>query len=145
MLSSQRLQVTKETGYDEAEYDEQPKHQVMEGTITLYSSHVKAFFDTGATHSFIAVKIIQKLGITPQNLDIALNAASPLGATCKLGHACKDCPLDLEDRSLSANLIVLSMKEFDVILGMDWLIKYYTKLDCVRKRILFLEIGRAHV
>ena len=67
-----------ETGYNEAEYEEQPKQQVMEGTITLYSSRVKALFDMGATHSFIAVMIIQKLGITPQKLDIALNAASPL-------------------------------------------------------------------
>ena len=117
---------------------EQPKQQVMEGTITLYSSRVKALFDTGATYSFIAVKIIQKLGIIPQKLDIALNAASPLGATVTLGHVCKDCPLHLEDHSLPANLIVLAMKEFDVILGVDWLTKYHAKLDYVRKRISFL-------
>ena len=73
----------------------------------------------GATHSFIAVKIIQKLGITLHKLDIALNVASPLGAIVKLGYICKDCPLHWEDRSLSANLIVLSIKEFDVILGVD--------------------------
>ena len=67
----------------------------MEGIITLYSSHIKALFDTVATHSFIVVKIIQKLGVTSQKLDIALNVASPLGVTVKLGHVCKDCPLHL--------------------------------------------------
>ena len=115
----------------------------MEGTITLYSSCVKALFDMGATHSFIAIKIIRKLGITPQKLDITLNVVSLLGATIKLGHVCKDCPLHLEDCSLPANLIVLSIKEFDVILGVDWLIKYHAKLDCVKKRILFFGTWRS--
>ena len=48
----------------------------MEGTTTLYSNRVKTLFDMGASHSFIAIKIIQKLGVIPQKLDIALNAAS---------------------------------------------------------------------
>ena len=48
----------KETGYDGIDYEEPPEQQVIEGTITLYSSRVKALFDTGTTHSFIAVKII---------------------------------------------------------------------------------------
>ena len=126
------------TGYDKSEYEEQ---QVIKSTITLYSSLVKALFDMGATHSFIAVKIIQKLGITPQKLDIALNAASPLGATVKLGHMCKDCPLHLEDQSLLANLIVLSIKEFNVIQGVDCLTKYHAKINYVRKRISFSVLG----
>ena len=140
----------------------------MEGTITLRSSRVKARVDMGVTHSLFAVKIIQKLGVIPQKLDIALNTASPLGVAIKLGHVSKDCPLHLENRDLPANLIILVMKEFDVILGISWLTKSYAKLDYVKKRISFsvprsqsfdfqcnlisdtfltncLEIGRAHV
>ena len=75
----------------------------MEGTITLYSSCVKALFDTGATHSFITVRITQKLGVIPQKLDIALNAASPLGVTIQLGYVCKVCPLHLENHDLPTN------------------------------------------
>ena len=48
------------TGYNKAEYKEQYEQQVMEGTITLYSSRVTTLFDISATHSFIIVKIIQK-------------------------------------------------------------------------------------
>ena len=113
----------------------------MEGKITLYSSHVKALFDTGATHSFNSIKIIQKLGFMPQKLDIALNDVQLLGATVKLGHVCKDCSLHLEDHSLLANLVVLSMNEFAVMLGVNWITKYHAKLDCVRKRISFSVLG----
>ena len=55
----------------------------------------------------------------------------------KLRYVCKDCPLHLENCDLSANIIVLATKEFDVILGIDWLTKYYAKMDCVKKRISF--------
>ena len=78
--------------------------------ITLYSSHVIALFDTGATHSFIVVEIIQKWGIIPQTLYITLNAASPVGFVIKLGHLYKDCPLHLEDHDLPDNIIFLTMK-----------------------------------
>ena len=50
---------------------------------------------------------------------------------------CRDCPLHLEDCNLLANLIGLTMKDFDVILRIDWLMKYYAKSDCVKKRISF--------
>ena len=91
----------------------------MEGTLTLFNHRVKAVFDTGATHSFIAAKILQKVDIVPQKLDIALNVVSPLGATITLRHVCKAFPLHLEDPNLPTNLIVLAMKELDMILGID--------------------------
>ena len=43
-----------------------------------------ALYDMGATHDFITIKIIQKLGITPQLLDVALIAISPLGVVVNL-------------------------------------------------------------
>ena len=80
---------------------------------------------------------MRRLGLIPQTLDNALNAVSPLEATVRLGKVCKDCTLTLEDRDLPTELIVLPMKEFDVILGFDWLTKYHAKLDCVSKTITF--------
>ena len=59
----------------------------------------------------------------------------------KLGKVCKDCTLTLEDRNLLVKLSVLPMKEFDVILGFDWLTKYHAKLDCVSKTIIFSMPG----
>ena len=52
-------------------------------------------------------------------LDVALNVVSMLGVKVKLGYVCKDCPQHLKDRDLPANLIVLFLKEFDVILGIN--------------------------
>ena len=66
---------------------------------------------------------------------------SPLGATVKLGRVCQDYLITLHDRNLPTDLIVLSMKEFDVILGIDWLTKFYANLDYVNKAITFSVPG----
>ena len=76
-------------------------------------------FDTAATNSFMAHRVVRALGLVPQNLNVTLNAVLPLGATVKLEKVCKECALILEDRELLADLIVLSMREFDVILGIN--------------------------
>ena len=84
---------------------------------------------------------MRRLGLIPQTLDNVLNDVSHLGATVKLGKVCKDCTLTLEDRDLPAELIILPMKEFDVIFGFDWPTKYNAKLDCISKTITFSVPG----
>lgn len=43
---------------------------------------------------------------------------------------------------MSAELIVLAMRGFDVILGMDWLSAFHAKLDCHEKMIAFSPPGQ---
>ena len=123
--------IPREAGFNEEE------QQNMEGTLTLFYSRVRALFDTGASNSFITVRMMNDLGLVPQELEIVLNAISSLGVIVKLGKVCKDCPSTLENRNFLADLIVLSMSEFDVILGIDWLTKYRAILDYISKSINF--------
>ena len=77
---------------NKAKYDEE-EQQNSKGTLKLFNSQAKALFYTGASSSFIAIKIVRRLGLAPQTLDVSLNAESPLGVSVKLGKVCKDCPL----------------------------------------------------
>ena len=47
------------------------------------------------------------------------------------------CPIHIEGRTLTANLIVFDMKGFDIILEMDWLSSNHTIIDCHNKEIIF--------
>ena len=42
--------------------------------------------------------------------------------------------------SFPRDLIELSFKEFDVILGMDWLSRHQVVVDCRMKRVTFEDI-----
>ena len=107
----------------------------------LFYSRIRSLFDTSALNSFIAVRMTYNFHLVPQRLEKSLNAISHLGTIVKLGKVCKGFPLTVDARNFMADLIVLLILEFDVILGIDWLTKYGANLDCVSRSITFLTLG----
>ena len=58
--------------------------------LTLYNNHTRVLFNTGAINSIIVHRVVQELGLVlEEELNVALNAVSPLGFTLKLGKVCK--------------------------------------------------------
>ena len=49
----------------------------------------------------------------------------------------RSCDIIINDVPLLVDLIPLSIQDFDVILGMDWLSSVHAKIDCVLKRFIF--------
>ncbi|XP_016743171.1 uncharacterized protein [Gossypium hirsutum] len=47
-----------------------------------------------------------------------------------------DVPLEVQGTVFLADLIELLFGEFDMILGMDWLVKHHVSLDCATKRVV---------
>ena len=52
---------------------------------------------------------------------------------CK--HVVCECPIRICGRVLPTNLVVLPMFSYDIILGMDWLAKHSTIIDCAWKQV----------
>ena len=48
----------------------------------------------------------------------------------------KNCPLLVHDREFLVDLIALPFHEFGLILGMDWLSKHRSIVDCDKKIVL---------
>ena len=47
----------------------------------------------------------------------------------------RDCPIRIREYEIPRDLIKLSFREFDVILGMDWLSQHQVVVDCRMKRV----------
>ena len=47
----------------------------------------------------------------------------------------RDCPIRIRAYEFLGDLIELSFREFDVILGMDWLSQHQVVVDCRMKRV----------
>ncbi|EOX94252.1 Gag protease polyprotein, putative [Theobroma cacao] len=56
-------------------------------------------------------------------------------------HEYRDCVVRVKEKGTSANLVLMDMMEFNVILGMDWLSPNYVSVDCHHKRVRFDYIG----
>ena len=58
-------------------------------------------------------------------LDFGLLVSTPVGDTLMTNLVIKYCIICIEGRELLADLVLLDMHDFDIILGMDWLASYH--------------------
>ena len=53
----------------------------------------------------------------------------------------KDVPIKVGNSILYVNLVEIEMRDFDVILGMDWLNAHYAMIDYNKKRVRFSPLN----
>ena len=80
---------------------------------------------------------MSKLGLVPTPLFPPMSVSTPIGRSADLDWVCKSLSVrfDGEESEFLADLIVLPMKDFDVLLGMDWLASYHAVIDCFYKTV----------
>ncbi|KAA3460383.1 DNA/RNA polymerases superfamily protein [Gossypium australe] len=61
---------------------------------------------------------------------------SPLGQSVMVNKLFRNVPLEVQGMVFPADLMELPIGEFDLILGMDWLVRYRANLDCAAKRMV---------
>ena len=66
-----------------------------------------------------------------------LSVATPLSDELETDIFFPSCPVLVEGRGLLADLVLLDVINFDVILGMDWSARHYASLDCREKAMIF--------
>ena len=102
-------------------------------------------FDSGALHSFIAASCVNVLGLKVESLGKSLHVSSPLGIRVRVDQICRDCELEISRILLTVDLRVMDISNFNVILGMDWLIAHRVVIDCDRRRITTYTRGGIRV
>ena len=70
-----------------------------------------------------------------ETLEEPLHVNSPLGIRARIRMIGRGCELEISGTLLTMDRRILDMSEFDVILGMDWLISYRIVIDCERRRV----------
>ena len=70
-----------------------------------------------------------------ETLEEPLYVSSPLGIRARIGTIGRGCELEISGTLLTMDLIIMDISEFDVILGMDWLIAYRIVIDYERRRV----------
>ena len=53
-----------------------------------------------------------------------------------VNNICRDCPICINKIELEANMILLPLHEFDVILGMEWLTKHHAIVNYFTKEVI---------
>ncbi|ERM98294.1 hypothetical protein AMTR_s00876p00009460, partial [Amborella trichopoda] len=70
----------------------------------------------------------------------------PSGEVMISSRGVRDAPIRIADKELSGDLIELEMRDYDLILGMDWLSRHGATIDCRKRTVTFTpESGEAFI
>lgn len=107
---------------------------IVTGTLLLESQHIYALINDGATHSFIAKKQ-RKVNVQYVRIEKGQVISTPLKEVITIRYMYKGCRVDIGDYALQVNLIPLELHDFNVILGMNFLVRYRAQMDCFTKTV----------
>jgi len=98
--------------------------------FSIKTHPVKVLFDYGIVHSFISAKLVNSLGLASAFKLSLLPIALVDGKTMKCEELFIDCPIQINRHEFLIDLCKFGLSDFDIILGMDWLIKHQEQIDC---------------
>ncbi|XP_058106894.1 uncharacterized protein LOC131250625 [Magnolia sinica] len=114
---------------------EQDPLQIIHGTVHINGTPVLTLFDYGATLSFIDSAITSRLELNTTRMHAPLVVSSPMGKFVETDKIYRACPITLADREVTVDLIIMPVRQFDIIMGMDWLILARAVMDCHNKKV----------
>ena len=108
---------------------------VIVSKFSIFETNVYALIDPGSTHSYVCTSI-PSLGSLPKSeTEYDILVTNPLRHSVMANRVYRDCPIRIKEYECPGDLIELSFREFDVILGMDWLSRHQVVVDCRMKRV----------
>ena len=112
---------------------------VVTGTISLFDIDAHVLVDSEATHSFISREFIERVGIEMKPTECSMVVSLPTGDSRIANRVYRGSKVTIASHEFEADLIVLDIHDFDIILGMDWLAKHPATVDCYRKEVQFSQ------
>ena len=107
------------------------------GNFNIFDTIVHALIDLRSTHSYVFTSI-PSLGSFPKSeTEHDILVTNPIGHSVVVNGVYRYFPIRIREYEFPGDLIKLSFREFDVILGMDWLFHHQEVVDCRMKRVTF--------
>ncbi|GAV62785.1 RVP_2 domain-containing protein [Cephalotus follicularis] len=92
---------------------------VVRGTVYVYDFSARVLMDSGASHSFIVSHFASCLNVSPDCMPYVLDVSTPTGTSMYTDSVYRGYEISMAGVPVYADLIVLPIKDFDVILGLD--------------------------
>ena len=110
---------------------------VVTGIISILDHDSYTLVDPGATHSFASKPFLDRFQIETQPLEGRMRVSLPGGDLLFSDRIVRDSRVLIGGQEFPADLVALDMRDFDVVLGMDWLSRHRATLDCYKKEVKF--------
>jgi hypothetical protein len=113
---------------DNRQADHQASVVEMEGTISNHP--VSILIDPSSNLSYAAPQTVEKFKLQPVKHVKSWLVQLATGTKRKVTKVMPTCQFIISGFSTQANLNILPLGSYDLLIGMDWLAAHKTKLDC---------------
>ncbi|GJV96834.1 putative reverse transcriptase domain-containing protein [Tanacetum coccineum] len=112
-----------------------PDSNVVTGTFLLNNRYASILFDTGADRSFISTAFSSLINIAPTPLENSYDVELADGKIVEVDTILRGCTLNFLNHPFNINLMPVELGSFDIIIGMDWLVRYHAIIICDQKLV----------
>ncbi|GJV55351.1 putative reverse transcriptase domain-containing protein [Tanacetum coccineum] len=121
--------------YDMGTAGTNPNYNFFTGTFILNNNYASILFDTGVDRSFVSTTFCSLIDIIPTTLDHGYDVELADGRIIWVNTLIRGCTLNFLNHPFNIDLMPVAMGSFDVIIGMNWLLKYHVVIVCDEKII----------
>ncbi|XP_070028627.1 uncharacterized protein [Nicotiana sylvestris] len=101
--------------------DAQASNAMVTGILSVCSFDALTLIDPGSTPSYVSSYFALRFSRQPELLNDPFLVATPVGEALLVEYVYSACQIRVEGRDTLADLIVLDMIDFDMLMGIDWL------------------------
>ncbi|KAL1189428.1 hypothetical protein V5N11_012180 [Cardamine amara subsp. amara] len=109
----------------------------MLGTLLVGGNPTHVLFDSGATNSFVTPEVAGRLEAKFEEIEMVYKVHTAGNQALLTRGIIRGVPITVKNQVFPADLLVMPMERFEVILCMDWLSRHHAHLDCRRGRVIF--------
>ncbi|GJX46481.1 putative reverse transcriptase domain-containing protein [Tanacetum coccineum] len=114
--------------------DAEPKGpNVVTSTFQLNNQYAYVLFDSGSDRSFVNTRFSSLLDIKSNKIEDSYKVELADGRVVSTNTILKGCTLSLVNHIFEIDLMPIELGTFDVIIGMDWLVKHDAVIVCSEK------------
>ncbi|GJT50071.1 putative reverse transcriptase domain-containing protein [Tanacetum coccineum] len=124
----------------EAEKGQGPN--VVTSTFLLNNRYAKVLFDSGSDKSFVNSEFSHLIDKKPVRLNISYEVELADGKLVSTNTILRGCTLNLLNQLFEVDLMPIELGTFDVIIGMDWLVKHDALIVCGKKEVYIPVKGK---
>ncbi|GJX88193.1 putative reverse transcriptase domain-containing protein [Tanacetum coccineum] len=106
---------------------------VVTGTFLFNDRYAFVLFDSGSDRSFVNTRFSSLLDIKPIKIEHSYEVELADGRIVSTNTVLKGCTLSLVNHVFEIDLMSISLGTFDIIIGMDWLVKHDVVIVCSEK------------
>ena len=118
---------------------------MVTGIISILEHDAYTLVDPKAKNSFASRPFLDRFQIETQPLGGRMRVSLPTGDSLVSNKVVRDSRVMIGGQEFPTYLVALDMRDFDVVLGMDWLSRHRAILDCYKKEVKLHRPGKLEV